>query len=158
MPPKQSTSGAARGRPSTKGNASAAGKQKAAGNQKKKQNQQRRQQEESFTAREEEVDDFADEQVEEEEEEEDDEEDNQPKTIPPELLTRILHEFFEDGSTKITRGANEAVARYMDIFVREAIARAAAERDSGFLEVSLSVRLDCCRCCGSCRSLKVSED
>lgn len=66
--------------------------------------------------------------------EEDEEEDDAPKTIPPELLTRLLHEFFEDGTTRVTRDANAAVARYMEIFVREAIARAAAERETGFLE------------------------
>lgn len=72
------------------------------------------------------------EQVEDEREEE-----NQQKTIPAELLTRLLHEFFESESTRITKDANGAVAKYMDIFVREAIARAAAEREAGFLEVRL---------------------
>ena len=83
------------------------------------------------------MDDFDDEVPEavQEEEEELDEEDK-PKTIPPELLTRILHEFFEKDSTRITKDANNTVAKYMDVFVREAIARAAAERRSGFLEVS----------------------
>lgn len=72
---------------------------------------------------------------EEEEEEELDSDDEPPKTIPPLLLTRMLHEFFEKDTTRITKDANEAVARYMDVFVREAIARAAVERDGGFLEV-----------------------
>jgi centromere protein X len=64
------------------------------------------------------------------------EEEEQPENaIPPELLTRILHEFFQKDDTRITKDANEAVARYMDIFVREAIARAAAEGEGGFLEV-----------------------
>ncbi|KAI1187722.1 CENP-S associating centromere protein X-domain-containing protein [Nemania serpens] len=67
------------------------------------------------------------------EEEEEDIESN--KTIPPELLTRILHEFFEKDGTRISKDANKAVAKYMDIFVREAIARTAVERESGFLEV-----------------------
>ncbi|KAK3293605.1 CENP-S associating centromere protein X-domain-containing protein [Chaetomium fimeti] len=65
---------------------------------------------------------------------EDDEEEDREK-IPPELLTRILHAFFEREGTRVTRDANAAVARYMDIFVREAIARAAVERAGGFLEV-----------------------
>lgn len=76
------------------------------------------------------------------EEEEDEEE--QRKTIPPELLTRILHEFFEDKErTRITRDANDAIAKYVDVFVREAIARAAVEsgRSGGFLEVCLSLPL-----------------
>lgn len=124
MPPKQSTS-APRGRPSSKANAPA-GKPRVTG----KQRPQQRQQEESFTAAEDvDANDFANDA------EEEDEDEGQPKTIPPELLTRILHEFFENEGTRITKDANGAVARYMDIFVREAIARAAVERDSGFLEV-----------------------
>lgn len=67
----------------------------------------------------------------------DEEEDAETKkTIPPELLTRILHEFFEKDGTRISKDANKAVAKYMDIFVREAIARTAVEKGSGFLEVS----------------------
>lgn len=67
-----------------------------------------------------------------------DSDDDQEKsnTIPPDLLTRILHEFFEKEGTRITKEANNAVAQYMDTFVKEAIARAAAERPGGFLEVS----------------------
>ncbi|KAI8631001.1 CENP-S associating centromere protein X-domain-containing protein [Xylariaceae sp. FL1651] len=65
---------------------------------------------------------------------EEDEEDAQ-KTIPSDLLTRILHEFFEKDSTRISKDANKAVAKYMDIFVREAIARTAVEKENGFLEV-----------------------
>ncbi len=72
-----------------------------------------------------------------EEEEEEDEEDEEREKIPGELLTRILHEFFEREGTRVTRDANAAVVRYVDVFVREAIARAAVERDGGFLEVSL---------------------
>ncbi|KAI1165501.1 CENP-S associating centromere protein X-domain-containing protein [Nemania serpens] len=69
--------------------------------------------------------------------EDDDEDDDAEtkKTIPPELLTRILHEFFEKDGTRISKDANKAVAKYMDIFVRETIARTAVERESGFLEV-----------------------
>lgn len=57
------------------------------------------------------------------------------KSIPRDLLTRILHEFFTKDSTRISRDANAAVGKYMDIFVREAIARAAVEKNAGFLEV-----------------------
>jgi centromere protein X len=64
-----------------------------------------------------------------------DDEDEPKNTIPPELLTRLLHTFFEKDGTRISKNANEAVAKYMDIFVREAIARAAVEKESGFLEV-----------------------
>lgn len=60
------------------------------------------------------------------------------KTIPKKLLTRMLHEFFEKDSTRISRTANEAVAKYVDVFVREAIARTAVEKKGGFLEVRQS--------------------
>ncbi|KAI0484255.1 CENP-S associating centromere protein X-domain-containing protein [Xylariaceae sp. FL0804] len=71
----------------------------------------------------------------EDEDEEEEEEEEAAKTIPPELLTRLLHEFFEREGTRVSRDANKAVAKYMDVFVREAIARAAVEKESGFLEV-----------------------
>ncbi|RYP55775.1 hypothetical protein DL771_012366 [Monosporascus sp. 5C6A] len=70
----------------------------------------------------------------------DDDDDDAPETIPPDLLTRLLHEFFEKEGTRISRDANAAVAKYMDIFVRETIARTAVEKDSGFLEVSFVIR------------------
>lgn len=75
----------------------------------------------------------------EEEDDDQDEDEATKKTVPPELLTRLLHEFFEQDSTRITRDANDAVAKYVDVFVREAIARAAIERGAGggFLEVCL---------------------
>ncbi|KAG6008546.1 hypothetical protein E4U21_004386 [Claviceps maximensis] len=57
------------------------------------------------------------------------------KSIPKDLLTRVLHEFFTKDATRISRDANAAVGKYMDIFVREAIARAAVEKNAGFLEV-----------------------
>ncbi|KAG6032031.1 hypothetical protein E4U41_007341 [Claviceps citrina] len=57
------------------------------------------------------------------------------KSIPKDLLTRVLHEFFTKDATRISRDANAAVGKYMDIFVREAIARAAVEKSAGFLEV-----------------------
>ncbi|KAL2160768.1 hypothetical protein VTH06DRAFT_965 [Thermothelomyces fergusii] len=65
----------------------------------------------------------------------DDDDGREKERIPPELLTRILHGFFAREETRITRDANAAVARYVDVFVREAIARAAVERQGGFLEV-----------------------
>ncbi|KAJ4312958.1 hypothetical protein N0V84_009676 [Fusarium piperis] len=64
-----------------------------------------------------------------------DEEPEPEKTIPRDLLTRLLHEFFAKDSTRISRDANDAVGKYFDVFVREAIARAAVEKDGGFLEV-----------------------
>lgn len=69
------------------------------------------------------------------EEEEEEEEDGPENTIPPELLLRLLHEFFEKDDTRLTKDANAAAGRYMDVFVREAIARCVHERPGGFLEV-----------------------
>ncbi|KAK0639150.1 CENP-S associating centromere protein X-domain-containing protein [Cercophora newfieldiana] len=66
---------------------------------------------------------------------EDESEEETRTTVPPELITRVLHEFFTKEGTRITRDANEAVVKYVDVFVREAIARTAAERGEGFLEV-----------------------
>ncbi|KAJ5746951.1 uncharacterized protein N7511_008647 [Penicillium nucicola] len=68
-------------------------------------------------------------------------------TIPAKLLTRLLHQHFQNEKTKVAKDANGLVAKYVDVFVREAIARAAYERaetdgnssgrrvGDGFLEV-----------------------
>ncbi|PSS13320.1 hypothetical protein M430DRAFT_21225 [Amorphotheca resinae ATCC 22711] len=74
---------------------------------------------------------------------EEEEEEERKERIPPELLTRLLHECFTNEKTRLSREANKAVGRYMETFVREALARAAfmrAEADAGgkgdgFLEV-----------------------
>jgi hypothetical protein len=65
--------------------------------------------------------------------------------IPPDLLTRLLHENFKAEGTRLSKDANKAVGKYMEIFVREALARAAFARmeieerggvvGGGFLEV-----------------------
>jgi centromere protein X len=71
-------------------------------------------------------------------------EDERRESIPPELLTRLLHECFAHEGTRLSREANAAVGKYVETFVREAMARAAfmrAEADAGggggdgFLEV-----------------------
>ncbi|KAL1985823.1 hypothetical protein VTN96DRAFT_7315 [Rasamsonia emersonii] len=51
--------------------------------------------------------------------------------IPQKLLTKLLHHHFQSEKTKITKDANAVVAKYVDIFVREALARAAYERTGG---------------------------
>lgn len=51
--------------------------------------------------------------------------------IPPKLLTKLLHHHFQNPKTKIAKDANEVAAKYIDIFVREALARAAYERTEG---------------------------
>ncbi|TID17870.1 centromere protein x [Venturia nashicola] len=64
--------------------------------------------------------------------------------IPPKLLTRILWEGFEDKDMKITKEAMSVVGKYVETFVREAVARAIFERGGddgaeqygdGFLQV-----------------------
>lgn len=67
-----------------------------------------------------------------------------PPTIPPALLTKLLHYHFQDDKVRIGKEANGVVGKYMETFVREAIARAAFERSEAggkgigddFLEVS----------------------
>ncbi|KAI9862651.1 MAG: hypothetical protein M1824_001201 [Vezdaea acicularis] len=58
--------------------------------------------------------------------------------IPQKLLTRLLHESFLDANTRVSKDASAAVGKYMETFVREAIARAVIEKKEGgdgFLEV-----------------------
>ena len=54
--------------------------------------------------------------------------DEPPPTIPPKLLTRLLHHYFEDEETRLGKDANTLVGKYIETFVREAIARATFER------------------------------
>jgi hypothetical protein len=49
-------------------------------------------------------------------------------TIPPGLLLNILNYHHGDGKLQIKDDAKSVVAKYIDTFVREAIARAAFER------------------------------
>ncbi|KAF2028920.1 hypothetical protein EK21DRAFT_90282 [Setomelanomma holmii] len=51
--------------------------------------------------------------------------------IPAALLARLLYENFEDSNTQIQKGAMNLVGKYMEIFVREAFARAKNEREMG---------------------------
>ncbi|KAE8350874.1 CENP-S associating centromere protein X-domain-containing protein [Aspergillus coremiiformis] len=51
--------------------------------------------------------------------------------IPAKLLTKIVHHHFKNQKTKIAKDANGVVAKYVDVFVREALARAAFERAEG---------------------------
>lgn len=137
MPPKQSTSNAPRGRPpgskNKPGTTAAARASKGKGTGKERV-EARDSSPPNRRNHERDDDDVADEPEIMEIDSDDDQE--KSNTIPPDLLTRILHEFFEKEGTRITKEANNAVAQYMDTFVKEAIARAAAERPGGFLEVS----------------------
>ncbi|KAF2827882.1 hypothetical protein CC86DRAFT_201457 [Ophiobolus disseminans] len=67
-----------------------------------------------------------------------------PNPIPAPLLARLIYENFEDPNTQIQKGAMNLVGKYMEIFVREAFARAKQEREmnvraggisDGFLQV-----------------------
>lgn len=71
--------------------------------------------------------------------------DEAEKTIPNKLLTRILHDFFAKDTTRISSAANAATAKYVDVFVREAIARAAVDKKGGFLEASTGPLFPCIR-------------
>lgn len=51
-----------------------------------------------------------------------------PPSIPPKLLTKLLHHHFENDKTRIGKDASKLVGKYMETFVREALARAAYER------------------------------
>ncbi|KAI9842698.1 MAG: hypothetical protein M1837_006983 [Sclerophora amabilis] len=67
--------------------------------------------------------------------------------IPLPLLSRLLHEFFDGEGSKVSKDANEVVGKYLETFVREALARASMERgqdaaggSGNILEVSLLMR------------------
>lgn len=53
-----------------------------------------------------------------------------PPTIPPKLLTKLVHHHFEKEKTRIGKDASALVGKYMETFVREAIARAECERSN----------------------------
>ncbi|KAL3424137.1 hypothetical protein PVAG01_03418 [Phlyctema vagabunda] len=89
--------------------------------------------------------DASQEQAGEEEEEEEEEEEAHRASIPPELLTRLLHEFFQKDGTRVQQSANAAIGKYIDVFARESLARCVwlkADKaqsegmlDNGFCEV-----------------------
>jgi centromere protein X len=58
----------------------------------------------------------------------------------------LLHELFTDDGTRISKGVDRVVGKFMETFVREAIARAAFERQGenvrvggGFMEVCVNM-------------------
>lgn len=63
--------------------------------------------------------------------------------LPAPILTRLLHESFDDKQMKISKDANALMARYLDVFVREAVARAALahkehkESGEGLMDVDM---------------------
>ncbi|KAK2002486.1 hypothetical protein LX36DRAFT_678227 [Colletotrichum falcatum] len=131
--PKQPTQPAKRGRPAKSQQPAGGAKRKAAQQPARKQSGPFELSDSDAASRAVEVEEDAEEQDEDAEEQED--ADAPEHTIPPELLTRLLHEFFEKDDTRLSKDANAAAGKYMDIFVREAIARCVHERPGGFLEV-----------------------
>ncbi|KAK2037355.1 hypothetical protein LZ31DRAFT_481497 [Colletotrichum somersetense] len=129
--PKQSTQPAKRGRPAKSQQPAAGTKRKAAQQPARKKSGPFQLSDSDAASRA--VEDEAD--AEEQEEEDEEDADAPENTIPPELLTRLLHEFFEKDDTRLSKDANAAAGKYMDVFVREAIARCIHERPGGFLEV-----------------------
>lgn len=70
--------------------------------------------------------------------EREEEEEQTPPAIPIDLLNVLLHQFFKEPNTRMSKGANAAVGRYMETFVREALARVAYEKGregGGVMEV-----------------------
>ncbi|GKT47225.1 uncharacterized protein ColSpa_07406 [Colletotrichum spaethianum] len=131
--PKQSTQPAKRGRPAKSQQPAPAGtKRKAAQQPAGKKSGPFELSDSDAASRAVEDEEDAEEAAEEDDEQED--ADAPENTIPPELLTRLLHEFFEKDDTRLSKDANAAAGKYMDIFVREAIARCVHERPGGFLE------------------------
>ena len=59
--------------------------------------------------------------------------------IPPALLSRLLSHFFQNPKgtpTRMTQDAHASIDKYMEIFIREAVARSVAARtDEAFLDV-----------------------
>ncbi|KAI9052203.1 hypothetical protein LZ554_003562 [Drepanopeziza brunnea f. sp. 'monogermtubi'] len=53
-------------------------------------------------------------------------------SIPTDLINVLLHSFFKQPGSRITKDANAAVARYIETFVREGVARAEWARENGW--------------------------
>ncbi|KAK3109924.1 hypothetical protein LTR53_016319, partial [Teratosphaeriaceae sp. CCFEE 6253] len=51
-----------------------------------------------------------------------------PTSIPQPLLIRLLHEHFSESETKIDKHAVRVLQKYLEVFVREAIARTAMQK------------------------------
>ena len=55
--------------------------------------------------------------------------DNPDSTIPEKLLNALLHHHFENKKTRIGPEATELMGKYVDTFIREALARAVYEKE-----------------------------
>ncbi|EKD14797.1 hypothetical protein MBM_07008 [Drepanopeziza brunnea f. sp. 'multigermtubi' MB_m1] len=53
-------------------------------------------------------------------------------SIPTDLINVLLHSFFKQPGSRITKDANAAVGRYIETFVREGVARAEWARENGW--------------------------
>ena len=54
--------------------------------------------------------------------------------LPPDMLQKLLKNFFEDEGTKISAAAVDAVGEYLRTYMREGIWRAVAERRGGNID------------------------
>lgn len=135
MPPKQTT-GAKRGRSSKAGGATAPKKQRASTSAADLDDPFASSNDETAGRRAAEVID-SDEEPSRGRADAEEEEEEPEKTIPSGLVANLLKEMFAREETRMTEGASLAAARYIDVFVREAIARCVHEREGGFLEVRL---------------------
>lgn len=68
----------------------------------------------------------------------DDDDEAGPPVIPEELVLRILQQHSHDKDLRITKNAGTVLSQYIDIFVKEAIARTANDKHRSILDVSLS--------------------
>lgn len=59
----------------------------------------------------------------------------EPDAIPLDLLNVLLHQFYKEPNTRMSKDANKAVGRYMETFVREALARVAYKKGGGEMGV-----------------------
>ncbi|KAF3358545.1 hypothetical protein HYQ45_002797 [Verticillium longisporum] len=134
MPPKQTT-GAKRGRSSKAGGATAPKKQRASTSAADLDDPFASSNDETAGRRAAEVIDSDEEPSRGRADAEEEEEEEPEKTIPSGLVANLLKEMFAREETRMTEGASLAAARYIDVFVREAIARCVHEREGGFLEV-----------------------
>ena len=64
---------------------------------------------------------------------------NDSPSIPQPLLIRLLHEHFADKSTKIDKHAIQVLQKYVEVFVREAIARTALQKKQDAEDGGVSV-------------------
>jgi centromere protein X len=66
----------------------------------------------------------------------DDDDDEEALAVPEELVLRILQQHLGKTELRITKNAGSVLALYMDVFVKEAIARSGDNKNTSHLDVS----------------------